>query len=83
MMWITNAKKAKGAYEILISFNDGKKTLVDLRKTIENDHRPIIRDLLDTNLFNSFTLAHDTVCWKNGVDFAPEYLYEIGNIEQV
>jgi len=79
MIWITNAEKAKGTYEILIKFNDGKNTIVDLKNTIENDHRTIIRDLLDENLFNSFTVDHDTVCWINGVDFAPEYLYEIGN----
>ena len=77
MMWITNAEKANGTYEILIKFNDGKNIIVDLKNTIENDHRPIIRDLLDVNTFNSFTVANDTVCWENGVDFAPEYLYEI------
>ena len=78
MMWIIDAEKANGTYEILIKFNDGKNIIVDLKNTIENDHRPIIRDLLDVNKFNSFTVANDTVCWENGVDFAPEYLYEIG-----
>jgi transposase-like protein len=80
MMWITNAEKAKGTYEIWIRFNDGKTTIVDLKSTIENDHRPIIRALLDVNNFNSFTVANDTVCWNNGVDFAPEYLYGVGNL---
>jgi len=78
MMWITDAEKAKGTYEILITFNDGKSTIVDLKNTIENDHRSIIRDLLDVNTFNSFSVANDTVSWENGVDFAPEYLHEIG-----
>jgi hypothetical protein len=77
-MWIIDAEKASGTYEILIKFNNGRNTIVDLKKTIENDHRPIIRDLLDVNTFNSFTVANDTVCWKNRVDFAPEFLYEIG-----
>jgi transposase-like protein len=79
-MWVTNAEKAKGTYEILIRFNDETNTIVDLKNTIENDHSPIIRALLDVNTFNSFTVANDTVCWKHGVDFAPEYLYEIGNL---
>ena len=78
MMWIIDAEKASGTYEIFIKFNDGKSTIVDLKNTIENDHRPIIRDLLNVNMFNTFTVANDTVCWENGVDFAPEYLYEIG-----
>ena len=29
MMWITDAEKAKGTYEIRIKFNDGKNTIVD------------------------------------------------------
>jgi transposase-like protein len=78
MKWIIDAEKANGTYEILVKFNDGKNTIVDLKNTIENDHRPIIRDLLDENAFNSFTVANDTICWENGVDFAPEYLFEIG-----
>jgi len=78
MMWVIDAEKANGTYEILIEFNDGKKTIVDLKNTLENDHRPIIRDLLNVDMFNSFTVEYDTVCWNNGVDFAPEYLYEIG-----
>ncbi|MDR0796855.1 MAG: DUF2442 domain-containing protein [Tannerella sp.] len=79
MIWITEAKKANGTYEIFIGFNDGKKMTVDLKNTIQNDHRPVIRALLDENTFNSFMVANDTVCWENGVDFAPEFLYEIGN----
>jgi len=79
MMWITDAEKAKGTYEIMIKFNNGRNMIVDLKSTIENDHRPVIKDLIDINTFNSFTVANDTISWKNGVDFAPEYLYEIGN----
>ena len=78
MKWVTDAKKEKGTYQILVTFNDGRNAVVDLKKTIENDHRPIIRALLDVNIFNSFTVANDTVSWKNGADFAPEYLYEVG-----
>ena len=78
MMWVIEAKRANGTYELLIKFNDGKNTIVDLKNTIEKDHRPVIRELLDVNMFNSFTVENDTVCWKNGVDFAPEYLYKIG-----
>jgi hypothetical protein len=52
MIWITDAKKASGTYEILIKFNDGKNAVIDLKNTIKNDHRPIIRALLDVNIFN-------------------------------
>jgi len=79
MVWVVDAKKLNGTYELLIKFNNGKETIVDLKNTIENDHRSIIQALRDINIFNSFVVENDTVCWKNGVDFAPEYLYEIGN----
>jgi len=78
MIWVIDAKRKNETYELLIKFNDGKESIVNLKNTIENDHRPIIRALLDVNMFNSFAVKNDTVCWKNGADFAPEFLYEIG-----
>jgi len=29
-------------------------------------------------LFQDFFISHNTVEWKNGADFAPEFLFEIG-----
>jgi hypothetical protein len=46
------------------------------KNELEKDHREIIRELLDLEKFNTVKLAHHTLCWDNGVDFAPEYLYE-------
>ena len=43
-MWIIDAKKANGTYEILIKFNDGKNTVVDLKNTIENDRNRLIKN---------------------------------------
>ena len=77
MVWIINAQKANGTYALQLEFNDGLKGIVDFKNVLENDHRHIIRELLDVSIFNTFAAENDTVCWKNGVDFAPEYLYEI------
>jgi hypothetical protein len=35
--------------------------------------------LLDMDKFRTVRVDLDTLCWDNGVDFAPEYLYEIIN----
>jgi hypothetical protein len=43
---------------------------------LDNDHRQVIRDLLDLNKFKTVKVEIDTLCWDNGADFAPEYLYE-------
>jgi len=77
MVWVTNAKKANGIYELHLEFNDGVKGFVDLKNVLETDHRKIVRELLDIKIFNAFEVENDTVCWENGVDFAPEFLYEM------
>ncbi|MDR1610378.1 MAG: DUF2442 domain-containing protein [Candidatus Symbiothrix sp.] len=76
MIWVVNAKKVAGKYEIQLEFNNGLIGVLDFRKILENDHRTIIRELLNEDMFNTFSVAYDTLCWENGVDFAPDYLYE-------
>jgi hypothetical protein len=63
-------------YKIVIEFNDGMKGIIDFKNILENDHRKIIRDLLNKELFNTAKINLHTICWDNEVDFAPDYLYE-------
>jgi hypothetical protein len=74
MIWIVNAV-ITDAYRVQIEFNDGLSGVVDFRVILAKDNRPVVRELLDINKFNSCKVEHDTLCWENGVDFAPEYLY--------
>ncbi|GHT54407.1 hypothetical protein FACS189446_3970 [Bacteroidia bacterium] len=76
MIWVINAKKATGKYEIQLEFNDGLVGILNFHKILENDSRSIIRELLNEDKFNAFSIDYDTLCWENGVDFAPDYLYE-------
>ncbi|MDR0828683.1 MAG: DUF2442 domain-containing protein [Prevotellaceae bacterium] len=76
MIWVVKAEKTSKKYEILIEFNDGVGGGVNFEKIFANDHRAIIRELLDESKFNAFFVENDTVNWKNGADFAPEFLYE-------
>jgi hypothetical protein len=59
-----------------MEFNDGVSGIIDFKEKLNNDHRQIVRDLLDMNKFKTVKVGLDTLCWDNGVDFAPEYLYE-------
>ncbi|MDR1860288.1 MAG: DUF2442 domain-containing protein [Bacteroidales bacterium] len=77
MIWVVKADKAAGKYCIRIEFSDGTVGIVDFEKILKKDHREIIRELLNTDLFNRFFIDNDTINWKNGADFAPEFLYEI------
>ena len=75
MVWVVNAELT-GNYEVFVEFNNGVSGVIDLRDKLASDHRQIVRDLLDTGLFKTMRVDLDTVCWDNGVDFAPEFLYE-------
>jgi hypothetical protein len=66
----------RGDYRIYIEFNDGLNGIIDFKDKITTDHREIIRELVDKNKFNKIKVERHTLCWENGVDFAPEYLYD-------
>jgi len=63
-------------YKIYIKFNDGLSGVIDFQNKIKTDHRNIIRELIDENKFKAIKIERHTLCWDNGVDFAPEYLYD-------
>jgi hypothetical protein len=69
-------------YKIYIEFNDGLSGIIDFEDKVTTDHREIIRELVDKNKFNRIKVERHTLCWENGVDFAPEYLYDQIKIQQ-
>ncbi|MFP3090186.1 DUF2442 domain-containing protein [Treponema sp. TIM-1] len=75
MIRVINAE-LKGEYKILVEFNDGIKGIMDFKKILEEDHREIVRELLNMDLFKTVKVNLNTLCWDNDVDFAPDYLYE-------
>jgi hypothetical protein len=81
MVWVVKAE-LMDAYKVFVEFNDGINGIIDFKEKLSNDHRQIIKDLLDLNKFRTVRVDLDTLCWDNGVDFAPEYLYEIINKEK-
>ncbi|MCL2766005.1 MAG: DUF2442 domain-containing protein [Treponema sp.] len=75
MLGITKVS-LQGDYTVYIEFNNGQNGIINLKNELEKDHREIIRELLDLEIFKTVKLWHNTLSWDNGVDFAPEYLYE-------
>ena len=75
MIHVINAE-LKNEYKVYVEFNDGTKGVIDFKKILEEDHIEIIRELLDKDKFRAVKIERHTLCWDNGVDFAPEYLYE-------
>ncbi|MDR1834823.1 MAG: DUF2442 domain-containing protein [Fusobacteriaceae bacterium] len=76
MLSVVNVSRQKD-YKVLVKFNDGKSGVIDFKEILEHDHRNIIRELLNLNMFKTVKIQYDTLTWDNGVDFAPEYLYEV------
>ena len=75
MIWVINANVLEN-YKVFVEFNDNLSGIIDFRTILENDTRLNLRELLDLDKFNTCRVDYDTLCWSNGVDFAPEYLYE-------
>jgi len=66
----------KDGYKINVEFNNGKMGIIDFKEILENDHREIIKELLDKKIFKTVKVKLNTLCWDNEVDFSPDYLYE-------
>jgi len=81
MIWGVKSE-LKEDYKVHIEFNDGTVGIIDFYDKLKNDHRQIVRELLDLEKFRTVKTELDTICWDNGVDFAPEYLYEQIKIHQ-
>ena len=61
-------------YIIKVSFNDGCVGEADFAEKILSDKRQIVRELQDKKLFRNFHVQGNTIMWKNGLDFAPEFI---------
>ena len=75
MIHVINAE-IKDDYKIYVEFNNGENGILDFKKMLEEDHREIIRELLDKKLFRTVKVNLNTLCWDNEADFAPDYIYE-------
>ncbi len=63
----------RGGHRIHLTFNDGKAGTVDFVDWLEG---PVFEPLKDPQYFQRFFLDGGTIAWPNGVDLAPETLYE-------
>ena len=74
MISIKTAKHL-GDYRIRLKFSNNLVGVADLEDTITNDRRSVFRELSDSVKFRDFRTDGYTICWGNGLDLAPEYLF--------
>ena len=69
-------------FRLWLRFEDGRKGVVDLSDELWGE---VFEPLQDVRYFKKGRLNRElnTVCWENGADFAPEYLYESVGAEVV
>ena len=71
---VTNVEYVKD-FTMNLEFSDGVQKQVDFYPLLKGKR---FEPLKDKNNFIQFGLTDWTLEWYNGVDFAPEYLYEVG-----
>ena len=62
-------------YKLNLKFNNNEIKQVDLAKELYGE---VFEPLKDIKKFKKFFISHNTIEWENGADFAPEFLYSIG-----
>ena len=65
-------------YKIEFEFNNGEIYLVDLINELNGS---VFVPLKNKEFFKDFSIVYNTIEWKNGADFAPEYLYELAKLQ--
>jgi hypothetical protein len=62
-------------FTIHVRFSDGTEGDVDLSQDLQGE---LFDPLKDAATFKGFTIHPEfhTLCWPNGADLAPEFLYE-------
>ncbi len=74
---ILHVKEAKYLhnYVLWIKFNNGAEGEVDLEEELYGE---VFKPLKNLSTFKDFIVDSEieTIVWKNGADFAPEFLYE-------
>ena len=66
-------------FKLKLKFNNGISKVVDLESHLQGE---LLGELLNHDEFIQYGLTHCTLEWSNGVDLAPEFLYEIGEEEK-
>lgn len=64
-------------YKLEVEFNLGEIRVVDLSEHLNGE---IFEPLKEVDYFKTVKVNpdFDTICWENGADIAPEFLFEIG-----
>ena len=71
---VADMRHASG-YKVWLKFEDGREGEIDLEGELWGE---VFEPLREQDLFKTVELNRElnTICWGNGADFAPEFLYD-------
>lgn len=75
---VTSARRIRG-FIMATQFDDGTEKHVDISQWFRG---PVFKPLKDPNFFRKFFIEAGTLAWPNGVDIAPEALYEANDVRK-
>lgn len=71
--WVVKSVKPRENYTLLLTFEDGKKGIYDVKPLLKDK---IFEPLKDMRLFMLAHMECSTVVWNDELDIAPEELYD-------
>lgn len=71
--WNVTTLKVLPGHRLEVSFADGLKGIVDMSK---DDFRGVFAPLADESFFAQAAIRDGVVVWPNGVDIAPDAMYD-------
>ena len=79
MHYLPEVVKAKhiNGFVIATCFNDGTEKFLDISQWFKG---PVFRSLKNPGFFRKFFIEGGTLAWPNGVDIAPEALYQAADV---
>ena len=72
------AKRVRG-FVIATRFDDGSEKHIDISRWFRG---PVFKPLKDAAFFKKFFIEAGTLAWPNGVDIAPEALYDADDVRK-
>lgn len=69
------AKRYLGDFSVELQFSDGKAGVFDGKKLLLRSG-PLLEPLRVESYFHRMFLDTGALCWPNGLELAPSYLYE-------
>lgn len=74
--WYAVRLEVLPGYRLAVSFVDGTSGIVEMRDRIFSSRAGVFEPLRDERVFAEVTLIDGDVVWSNGLDIAPDAMYD-------